>query len=223
MSGGGGDENFLGRWSRLKRAPEADAAAPDPAPAAEPPAETAPVGDDENDARSDEEILAELGLPHPESLRPGDDVRGFMQAAVPERLRHMALRRLWRSNPVLANLDQLVEYGEDYTDAATVIENMQTVYQVGKGMLRDLVEEDEAAEGGAADVDEADSEGGVDEDPSPEEDAAAVAEAPEDAPAGDAPAEDAPEPPAAAEEEIAAADGDPVAPTRRRMAFSYEN
>jgi hypothetical protein len=41
---------------------------------------------------------------------------------------------------VLANLDGLVDYGEDYTDAATVVENLQTVYQVGKGMVTKLEE-----------------------------------------------------------------------------------
>jgi hypothetical protein len=50
---------------------------------------------------------------------------------------------LWRVNPVLANLDGLVDYGEDYTDAALVFENMQTVYQVGKGMLARFEEEAE--------------------------------------------------------------------------------
>ena len=55
--------------------------------------------------------------------------------AVPEHLRRMALRRLWKVNPVLANVDGLVEYGEDFTDSATVVENLQTTYQVGKGML----------------------------------------------------------------------------------------
>ncbi|MEC8039849.1 MAG: DUF3306 domain-containing protein, partial [Pseudomonadota bacterium] len=38
------------------------------------------------------------------------------------------------SNPVLANVDMLVDYGEDFTDSAMVVENLQTAYQVGKGM-----------------------------------------------------------------------------------------
>ncbi|MEO0503716.1 MAG: DUF3306 domain-containing protein, partial [Pseudomonadota bacterium] len=54
-----------------------------------------------------------------------------------------ALRRMWRLNPMLANLDGLVDYGEDYTDAAMVIENMQTVYQVGKGMMTAFLEDEE--------------------------------------------------------------------------------
>ncbi|WP_282151005.1 DUF3306 domain-containing protein [Ruegeria atlantica] len=85
--------------------------------------------------KSDAEILAEFDLPDPDELQAGDDVSGFMAKAVPDRLRRRALRRLWRLNPVLANVDGLVDYGEDYTDAACVIENIQTAYQVGKGML----------------------------------------------------------------------------------------
>ena len=96
--------------------------------------------------RTDEELLAELDLPDPDSMKQGDDFSAFMADAVPERLRRRALRQLWRSNPVLANLDNLVDYGEDYTDAALVVENLQTAYQVGKGMLKHLEAMAEAAE-----------------------------------------------------------------------------
>ncbi len=89
----------------------------------------------ELEEKTDAEILAEFNLPDPDHLQAGDDVSGFMAKAVPDRLRRRALRRLWRLNPVLANVDGLVDYGEDYTDAACVIENIQTAYQVGKGML----------------------------------------------------------------------------------------
>ncbi len=90
--------------------------------------------------KSDEEILAELNLPDPDTLQLGDDVRGFMGHAVPDRLRRRALRQLWKLNPVLANVDGLVDYGEDFTDAALVVENLQTAYQVGKGMLAHVEE-----------------------------------------------------------------------------------
>ncbi|WP_415922346.1 DUF3306 domain-containing protein [Tateyamaria sp. SN6-1] len=93
--------------------------------------------------RPDDEILAELNLPEPEALDSPDAVRDFLKAELPQRLKTRALRRLWRLNPMLANLDGLVDYGEDYTDAATVIENMQTVYQVGKGMVTAFLEDEE--------------------------------------------------------------------------------
>lgn len=97
------------------------------------------------EARTDDEILQELGLPDPDTMEPGDDFGAFMARAVPERLRRRALRRLWRSNSALANLDGLLEYGEDYTNSATVVENLQTVYKVGQGMaarIKELASED---------------------------------------------------------------------------------
>ncbi len=86
------------------------------------------------EAKSDAELLAELELPDPDTLAPGDDVSRFMGAIVPERLRRRALRRLWRVNPVLANVDGLVDYGEDFTEAATVAEALHGAWQVGKGV-----------------------------------------------------------------------------------------
>ena len=93
--------------------------------------------------RPDDEILAELNLPEPEALDSPDAIRAFLKEELPQRLKTRALRRMWRLNPMLANLDGLVDYGEDYTDAAMVIENMQTVYQVGKGMMTAFLEDEE--------------------------------------------------------------------------------
>ncbi|MES0861511.1 DUF3306 domain-containing protein [Ruegeria sp. SCPT10] len=118
-------------WSRRKAAVQAEAEAE--AIAAE--EQVIALQQAELEEKSDAEILAEFDLPDPDNLQAGDDVSGFMAKAVPDRLRRRALRRLWRLNPVLANVDGLVDYGEDYTDAACVIENLQTAYQVGKGML----------------------------------------------------------------------------------------
>jgi len=108
--------------------------------------------------KPDAEILEELGLPDPDTLEPGADFRAFMQKAVPDRIRRRALRRLWLSNPALANLDGLIDYGEDFTDSATVLENLQTAYQVGKGMMAHVeelarqAEEKSAAESDAANM-----------------------------------------------------------------------
>ncbi len=143
------EPGFASRWSRLKReakaepvAAEAEAAAAEPeAPAAgEPP-------DDRTDDRTDEEVLEELGLPDPDTLKAGDNFAAFMAKAVPTRLRNRALRKLWVSDPVLANLDMLIDYGEDFTDAATVVENLQTAYQVGKGYVDKVAELSEADAG----------------------------------------------------------------------------
>ncbi len=133
-------------WSRRKAAVLAEEQAAQQAIEAE--AAEAELA--ELEQQDDAEILASLDLPDPDTLKLGDDVRGFMSRAVPDRLRRRALRSLWRLNPVLANIDGLVDYGEDFTDAACVIENMQTTYQVGKGMLAHVEEmERQAAEAAA--------------------------------------------------------------------------
>lgn len=154
-------EGFLDRWSRLKRDGEAAQAEPQAADAATgaPDAalqDEAPPPSPEDD-RPDEEILAELGLPHPDDLSPGDDFRGFMQAAVPDRLRRIALRKLWRSNPTLANLDGLIDHGEDYTDAATVQAALRTNYVIGG---RVFAEAEEAMEKIASAVSKSDETAG---------------------------------------------------------------
>jgi len=123
-------------WSRRKAGVAAEKQAEVAAVEAEALAEEHAVLEEKSDA----ELLAELELPDPDTMGEGDDFSAFMSKAVPDRLRRRALRTLWRSNPVLANVDMLVDYGEDFTDAATVIENMQTAYQVGKGMLKHVEE-----------------------------------------------------------------------------------
>jgi hypothetical protein len=86
--------------------------------------------------KSDEEILAEYNLPNPDEIKLGDDVTGFMQKAIPERLRRRALRKLWRTNPVLACVDGLNDYDGDFSNAATDAPGVKTAYQVGKGLLK---------------------------------------------------------------------------------------
>ncbi|MDE0056879.1 MAG: DUF3306 domain-containing protein [Defluviicoccus sp.] len=157
--------------------------------------------------RPDEEVLAELDLPDPDSLGKGDDFAAFMAKAVPERLRRRALRRLWLSNPVLANLDELLDYGEDFTDAATVIADLQSVYRVGKGMLRDedLAEAAEADDEAPPEAEEQDE----DQDAAPPEDEPGDGGEPAETAAGD--------PLPGDEEEIPA---EPRAARRMRFAFA---
>ncbi len=89
------------------------------------------------------EVLVELELPDPDKMQAGDDFSAFMRSNVPAALRNRALKRLWTSNPVLANVDMLVDYGEDFTAAANPVGIVKTIYRVGKGMLPD---EEEVAE-----------------------------------------------------------------------------
>ncbi|MBO9412788.1 MULTISPECIES: DUF3306 domain-containing protein [unclassified Ruegeria] len=186
-------------WSRRKAAVQAEAEADVIA------AEEQVIADQraELEEKTDAEILAEFNLPDPDQLQAGDDVSGFMAKAVPDRLRRRALRRLWRLNPVLANVDGLVDYGEDYTDAACVIENLQTAYQVGKGMLAHV---EALAAKAEAEAEETDIEVEAEE-PQPE---------PEEIDTPD------PEPVLVAEIEPDALEEADIAPAPRRMKFEFE-
>ena len=88
-----------------------------------------------NETLSDEEILAKYELPDPDVSELGMDIKGFMRTEIPEALRRRALRSLWRSNPVLAVLDGLNDYDEDFNAVTTGAEGVKTLYQVGKGMF----------------------------------------------------------------------------------------
>jgi hypothetical protein len=90
--------------------------------------------------RSDTEVLAELGLPDPVQMKSGDDFSGFLARDVPEHLRRQALRTLWRSNPVLACVDGLNDYDDDYRAAMLLRAPIKTAYQVGKGMMKHVEE-----------------------------------------------------------------------------------
>jgi hypothetical protein len=123
---------------------EEQAAASVPAP--DPTAES-----EEDAALDDNQLLQKYGLSNPEEIEDEAGLEAFMENGLPDRLRQMALRRMWRLNPLFRFADEMVEYGENYTDAATVIEGMTTAYQVGKGYLQKafdaLDDEEGVAEG----------------------------------------------------------------------------
>jgi hypothetical protein len=121
--------DMFSRWSDRKRKvateqtePETDA----------PEEQVAVQGADETEA----ELLVRLKLPDPDSLGAGDDFSVFMSKRVPEFLRRRALRRLWRSNPVLANVDGLNDYDDDFRSPELTQKVLKTAYQVGKGIVR---------------------------------------------------------------------------------------
>jgi len=209
---GSDERDFLSRWSRLKRTGGEMAAQP-----AAPAAPVAPEGDAAPE-RSDAEILEEHGLPDPDSLGPEDDVSGFMARTIPDRLRNRALRRLWLRNPVLANLDELVDYGEDYTDAATVVAGLASAWQAGRGYLPDAPADPEAPASPASPA--RDAEHAAQD--TPASDVAQDASAPEGAKEGpaDTPPPDGPATrPAGAPQTAEPTSPAPPAPRRRRMTF----
>jgi hypothetical protein len=126
--------DFLARWSRLKRKASAEAReeAPPPPATAEPmPAEPPAPGEA---AAAPPAVKDEL--PPIDTLGKDSDYTPFMQADVPDGLRNQALRKLWQSDPVFANLDGLLEYGEDFAAAFSLGGAVATVYRVLEGMPR---------------------------------------------------------------------------------------
>jgi Protein of unknown function (DUF3306) len=136
------DEGFLKRWSRRKVEARSSPTEPEPAREMErgevseataprdAAASTEARVPDAADAAIDLEALPDI-----DTMTYESDFTPFMRKGVPPELRRRALQRLWRSNPTLANLDGLVDYGEDYTRIGTTKQVVRTAYQVGRGML----------------------------------------------------------------------------------------
>lgn len=150
----------LSFWNRRRAAVEAEAEAEVRAELAVQEAEREDALADKDDA----EILEEMGLPDPAQMKQGDDFTAFMCRDVPERLRRQALRTLWRSNPVLACVDGLNDYDDDYRLEALGQGPIKTAYQVGKGMTAHIEEMERKAQAALADQEPC-------EDVSPAEDA----------------------------------------------------
>ena len=129
------EDPFLARWSRRKRDTRRDRPAPD----AEPERRDAPAEDEPpavGEPGAAEPGVAEE-LPDIDSLDKTSDFTVFLKEGVPEAIRRKALRRLWRTDPVLANLDGLNDYDEDFSAVGMVTEHLKTIYKVGKGYLDD--------------------------------------------------------------------------------------
>lgn len=95
----------------------------------------------EYDELNDEELLEKFKLPNPENIKKEKGLDLFFKDGIPDRLRQIALRKVWKLNPIIRFADaEINDYHEDFTDAATVIEGMQTAYQVGRGYLSEIIE-----------------------------------------------------------------------------------
>ncbi len=102
------------------------------------------------DIRPDGPLDAPVGegdLPDPETLGKDGDFAAYLRDGVPEVLQRRALRALWRSDPVLANLDGLNDYDEDFRHVGTVAQAVQTAWRAGRGYAVD-----DAAAAGSPDV-----------------------------------------------------------------------
>jgi hypothetical protein len=131
------EKTFINRWSQTKLANTVNTDELDPLAEAPLQTEALPVAPD--DQTADVQEQAPPDLPPIESLDGDSDYTAFLGENVPEELAKKALRKLWTSNPVFANLDGLNDYDDDYSALGIVETVVETAYKVGKG----LVTEDE--------------------------------------------------------------------------------
>jgi hypothetical protein len=118
-------ESFLKRWTRRKTEQREQALA-DAAPNF-PPAEGAAKAVPSAAVAPDQ-------LPSIDDLTAESDFTAFLKAGVPEELKRLALRKLWRTDPVFANLDGLVEYGDDFAAPFRSPGAVATLFRLGQGM-----------------------------------------------------------------------------------------
>jgi Protein of unknown function (DUF3306) len=142
----------LSRWSQRKAAARRGGA-----PTAEAEAVLPPTGhvEDANDAGRERQNAASAAtqtdghpalasgedvpvLPPVEELTFQSDFTVFMANNVPDAIKRAALRKLWVSDPVLANLDGLNDYCEDLNIVDTPITLAQTSYRVGNGYFDEI-------------------------------------------------------------------------------------
>ena len=135
-----GDERFLSRWSRLKRASRDNASAPAPRDeAARAPESTPPVTDAgtrttpelSKPVEPDETVAA---LPPVESLTIDSDYSAFFQPKVPESLRRAAVKKLF-ADPHFNVMDGLDTYIDDYTKPDPIPEAMLRSLNHAKGFF----------------------------------------------------------------------------------------
>lgn len=174
------DKDFLSRWSERKRKVAIEEES------LEQEAERSDVAVEQSDgleeAEANRRAAEAVDL---KTLDFGSDYSVFFKRGVPKALQAEARRRLWRSSPVLANVDGLNDYDEDFASPNLILKAFKSTYEIGKGYLKKQAEEvaavpaggDEAvvqADGGPDDATQPDAPGdqaGVvaDQAPLPEE------------------------------------------------------
>ena len=134
-------DRFLHRWSKRKL----DDDRADDIAGADKREEPQPV-DEEDEVRrlqlqENREAAEAIDL---DSLDADSDLSPFFNEGVPKVLKAAALRAVWRSNPVFANLDGLNDYDENFADPELVKKFIGSAWKVGKGYFTD---DDMKAEG----------------------------------------------------------------------------
>lgn len=143
-----GEEAFLSRWSRRKESNETDQQSSKTISKSDVLETTITDGsiqlDNEPQLTDAEKEAEELEMAENravaesvdlETLNYESDFQLFMKKGVPETLKNQAMRKLWTSNPILANVDGLNDYDENFADPA--LNTFKSIWKVGRGFLTD--------------------------------------------------------------------------------------
>lgn len=139
MTNNGEESGFLSRWSRRKLDAGSGDALPDGPAGARDQLDVASREDEQARLRAAEEEAQAAALTEQdvEKLDRDSDYTVFLKKGVSENVRRLALRKLWVSDPLLANLDGLIDYGEEVLEAACNTENVVSAWKMGRGFLTD--------------------------------------------------------------------------------------
>jgi len=160
------EEGFLDRWSRRKRSgdePTEDEAAtmqPDP----EDPDAQALEQARQLQLAANREAAEAVDI---EAITYESDLSVFFKEGVPALLKQAAMRKMWRSDPVFANVDGLNDYDQDFNVIDKVLTEFKSAWQVGQGYrvpedLEPTAEGDpNEADDAVAEADAPDGEGAV--------------------------------------------------------------
>ena len=140
------EETFLKRWSRRKNSEEeklTEEVATEETLGNEL-SEEAKLKKTEQEEAEEKEMAENRAIAEAidlETLDYESDFQPFMKKGVPEALKNLAMRKLWTSNPILANVDGLNDYDENFADPALNV--FKSDWKVGRGFL---TEEDDEKE-----------------------------------------------------------------------------
>lgn len=140
------EETFLKRWSRRKNTDEENQKEKHASEEAleNELSEEAKLKKTEQEEAEEKEMAENRAIAEAidlETLDYESDFQPFMKKGVPEALKNLAMRKLWTSNPILANVDGLNDYDENFADPALNV--FKSDWKVGRGFL---TEEDDEKE-----------------------------------------------------------------------------
>ena len=137
-------EGFMARWSRRKT--EERELQYDPNSENLKEEEVVSLREETADGKDNEETTPIDNLPDIDTLNKDSDYTPFLKDGVPKKLKRLALRKLWMSDPAFGIVDGLDDYAEDFSAIGIVAQEVLTNYKPGKGMIDPDEPKEEIAE-----------------------------------------------------------------------------